>query len=121
MDSIINYDEIAKHKKKTQSNTSKSKSKAKHKHQYKSCLIKYSLSFQDCIHVSIASYCSICGKIGENIDKNRSMVEPTDIGGKHYRRMLSSHEILEKNKDLPVFDVGGYGSKYVTLSDEQNE
>ena len=113
---MIDDNEIAKYKKKTGSNVSKSKVKSKHKHMYKSCLITGSFGNTNLQHVSIASYCIICGKIGGNIDPTRDVVE--HISGKHLR-MLSKEEILEQNKDLEIFDIGDMWTKYVPLNKEE--
>ena len=67
-------------------------------------------------HVSIASYCTICGKIGGNIDPERKTSERLDDG--RYR-MLRNEEIFEQNKDLEVFDVGDMWTKYVPLDKEE--
>ena len=114
---MIQDDEICKYKKKTKSNTSKSKEKSKHKHIYKSCLITGSIGNTSLQHISISSYCTICGKIGENIDSKRDVVEKTADG---YRRMLTKEEILERNKDLEIFDIGDAFAKYVPLSKGEN-
>ena len=113
---MITDDEVGKYRKKTDSNTSKSKVKAKHKHMYKSCLITGSFGHTNLQHVSIASYCTICGKIGRKIDPMRDVVE--HVSDKHIR-MLSSEEILEQNKDLEIFDIGDMFAKYVPLNKEE--
>ncbi len=113
---MITDDEIGKYKKKTESDTSKSKMKSRHKHIYKSCLITGSLGNMALQHVSIASYCTICGKIGGNIDSERKASERLDDG--RYR-MLRNEEIFERNKDLEVFDIGDMWTKYVPLNKEE--
>lgn len=107
-------DEVGKYRKKKNSNTSKSKYKSKHKHEYKSCLIRYTHDVYGgkFSSIQIASYCNLCGKIGGNIDPERSITEKIQNG---YCRMLNSEEILKQNDDLPVFDVNGWDDKYVTL------
>lgn len=114
---MIQDDEVGKYRKKTKSNTSKSKEKSKHKHVYKSCLITGSIGNTSLQHISISSYCIICGKIGENIDPKRDVVESTKEG--YRRRMLTREEILERNKDLEIFDIGDVFAKYVPLSKEE--
>ena len=107
-------DEVGKYIKKKQSNTSKSKYKSKHKHEYKSCLIRYRYEMygKKFSSIQIASYCRLCGKIGENIDPERSITEKIQDG---YYRMLNSEEILKQNDDLQLFDVNGWDDKYVPL------
>lgn len=111
--SFENYDEESKYKKKTDSNISKSSRKTKHKHQYKGCLIKYLFKYlgEICYHVEPASYCTICGKIGDNI-LNRPVTEEL--------KMYNTEEILKMNKDLEVFEIEDMRQKYVVLSDIQN-
>lgn len=106
--------EIGRYKKKRQSSTSKSKNKTKHKHHYKGCLIRYSYeSFgKKYSEIKISSYCTICGKIGKNIDKNRKLSE--DCGNGYYR-MLRAEEIVKNNSDLPIFDVGNWYERYVSF------
>lgn len=107
-------EEVGKYRKKKESNTSKAKCKSKHKHQYKSCLLRYYSGFMGDTHehISIASYCPICGKIGDNIDSNRKRTERTENG---CYRMLTKEEILRNNDDIPMFDVSDYLDKYVVL------
>ena len=107
-------EEVEKYKKKKQSNISKSKYKSKHKHEYESCLIRYTYKLYDkeFSSIQIASYCRLCGKIGGNIDPERSITEKIQNG---YCRMLNSEEILKQNDDLPVFDVNGWDDKYVPM------
>ena len=107
-------DEVGKYRKKKKSSTSKSKYKSKHKHEYKSCLIRYCSEYfgRKQEHVFIESYCVLCGKIGTNIDSNRIRSEKTENG---LYRMLTSKEILERNDDLPIFDLDDWDSKYVPL------
>lgn len=107
-------EEVGKYRKKKKSNTSKSKYKSKHKHEYKSCLIRYMHDAygRKFSSIRIASYCNLCGKIGENINHERKITEKTENG---YYRMLNSEEILKQNDDLPVFDVNGWDDKYVPL------
>ena len=90
--------------------------KSHHKHIYKSCLITGSLGNMALQHVSIASYCTICGKIGGNIDPERKTSERLDDG--RYR-MLRNEEIFDQNKDLEAFDIGDIWTKYVPLNKEE--
>lgn len=113
MDYLECYEEESKYKKKTDSNISKSSRKTKHKHQYKGCLIKYYFKYlgETCYRVKPASYCTICGKIGDNI-LHRPVTEEL--------KMLNTEEILKMNKDLEVFEIKDIRQKYVVLSDIQN-
>ena len=113
---MIQEDEVGRHRKKTGSNTSKAKEKTKHKHIYdKSCIVigKVCNRFE---YVSIVSYCSICGKISHVIDPNRNVTERIANGK---RRMLTKEEILERNRNLEVFDIGDMFAKYVPLNKEE--
>lgn len=116
--SFENYDEESKYKKKTNSNISKSSRKTKHKHQYKGCLIKYPFKYWNeiCNSVTIASYCTICGKIGENI-LHRPVTERLKNG---LLRMYNTEEILEMNNDLEVFEICDLSQKYVAISEHRN-
>lgn len=107
-------DEVGKYRKKKQSNISKSKYKSKHKHEYESCLIRYRYEMygKKISSIQIASCCRLCGKIGTNIDSNRKRSEKTADG---FYRMLTSKEILERNDDLPIFNLDDWDSKYVPL------
>lgn len=107
------FDEVEKHRKKTQSNTSKSSHKSKHKHQYKMCLIGHPLYFQETksTHIRIASYCTICGKIGGNIE-NRPACEKLDDG---YYRMYESDELVQMNNDLELFEIEDWTQKYIPI------
>lgn len=108
------FDEVEKHRKKTQSNTSKSSHKSKHKHQYKMCLISHPLYFQGdkSLHIRIASYCTICGKIGDNFE-NRLLCEKLNNG---CYRMYKSDELIEKNKDLELFEIEDWTQKYIPIN-----
>lgn len=118
MDHLEKYEEEQKYKKRTGSNISKSSRKTKHKHQYKGCLIKYPFKCWNeiCNSVTIASYCTICGKIGENI-LHRPVTERLKNG---LRRMYNTEEILEMNNDLEVFEICDLSQKYVAISEHRN-
>lgn len=66
--------------------------------------------------MTIASYCTICGKIGENI-LHRPVTERLKNG---LLRMYNTEEILEMNNDLEVFEIGDLSQKYVAISERQN-
>lgn len=115
--------EIPKYLKQKESNTSKSNRKSKHKHQYKECLIQYHLSRSTQIYISLYSYCTICGKIGDRFKEDKSIVKDyrrtvdTPIG-KCYS-LITDEELYEKYHDkLLVFFVKDILGKYVDL--EQN-
>nr|DAE33709.1 MAG TPA: zinc knuckle protein [Bacteriophage sp.] len=112
---MIQDNEVGKYRKKADSNTSKAKKESKHKHIYKTCILigKVRNRFE---YTSIASYCSICGKIGYKTDPNRSVTEKLANG--RYR-MLTKEEILERNSDLEVFDISDMFAKYVPLNKEE--
>ena len=120
--------EIPKYLKQKESNISKSNRKSKHKHQYKECLIQYKSSFgtKNTLHTGLASYCTICGKIGDKFKENKSIVKyythilhPT-LGG--CRSIISGEDLYEQYHDkLPVFFVEDiYKEKYVDLGQNNN-
>ena len=114
MDHLEDYEEESKCKKKTGSNISKSSRKTKHKHQYKGCLIKYPFKYLGEIYcrVNPASYCTVWGKIGENI-LHRPVTDKL-------KRMYNTEEILKMNKDLEVFEIEDVRQKYIAISDVKN-
>ena len=96
--------DVPKYLKQKESNTSKSNRKSKHKHQYEECLIQYKWNFKsnafsqeekECIHTSLSSYCTICGKIGGIIKNSKYQKEietlqkqrqtGNNFGGKYIR------------------------------------
>lgn len=127
--------EIPKYLKSKQSNTSKSKAKSKHKHYYEECLIQnkwnlksntFTQEEKECIHTSLSSYCTICGKIGDKFKEDKSIVKDyrrtvdTPIG-KCYS-LINDEELYEKYHDkLPVFFVEDiFKEKYVDLEQKNN-
>lgn len=107
MDNFEN--EIPKYQKKS---TRQPPKKFKHKHKYKQCLImqKDKQVYDKLItRYHLAEYCIICGKIG---DIKFFESEPY---GEGYARILTNEEVLEKHKDLEVFEVSDIWSKYVTI------
>ena len=126
--------EIPKYLKQKESNISKSNRKSKHKHQYEECLIQYKRNLKsnaftqeekERIHISLRSYCVICGKIGSRFDENKSIVKNyrktvnTSIG-KCYS-LITSEELYKKyHNKMPIFFVEDiFKEKYVDL--EQND
>lgn len=108
----------------------KQKKKSNHKHQYEECLIQYRWNFKsnifsqeqkDKIHISLQSYCTICGKIGDRFKEENSIVKDyrriveTPIGRCY--QMISSEELYEKyHNKIPVFFVEDiYKEEYVNL------
>ena len=102
-------EEIAKYKKRKPSNTSKANQKSKHKHSYKPCLIMYPVNNRK--YVEILSYCTICGKIGNNITPERK----TTSSNNRFQTLFATEEIIEKNKDLSLFELDNMFQKYVEL------
>ena len=125
---MIQENEIPKYLKSTESNISKSSRKSKHKHQCEECLIQYRSTFIGKTHLNtgLYTYCTICGKINERFNENKSIVKDyirtvdTSIG-KCYSR-ISDEELYEKYNDkLPVFFVDDiYKEKYVDLKQNNN-
>ena len=127
--------EIPKYLKSTGSDISKSNRKSKHKHHYEECLIQNKWNFKsnaftqeekERIHISLRSYCVICGKIESRFDENKSIVKDyrrtidTPIG-KCYS-LITSDELYEKyHNKMPVFFVEDiYKEKYVDLEQNNN-
>ena len=94
---------------KRKNDISKANKKSKHKHQYEECLIKYKWKWEENkIHISLNSYCTICGKINDKM-KNSIVIDymqkvDTPVG-KRYRQI--SEDILYDTYHgrLPVFYV----------------
>lgn len=99
--------EIPKYRKKKSSSTSKSGIKSKHKHKYVDCLLVHNN------HPHWATYCSICGKIG---DLHFFETEKRKDG--LYSRQLDCDEVFEKYKDLAKIDVEDIWQKYVPINKE---
>lgn len=106
---IMNYSEkdITKHIKKKKSSVSKSKEKSKHKHEYLDCLL-----IEDNGKPHKATYCKICGKIG---DIKFCDTEKTDHGT---YRMLNAQEVFEKYNDLHQIHIKDIFQKYVPIDVE---
>lgn len=106
-----NFDnEVPKHIKKKESSVSKSEKKSKHKHEYVDCLL---IEKDNSPHK--ATYCKICGKIG---DLNFFESEKCEDG---LYRMLHDDEVFEKYKDLEKIYVEDIWQKYVVIDKESNE
>lgn len=108
MENINN--EIPKYIKKKESSVSKSKEKSKHKHEYVDCLL-----VENNRYPHKATYCKICGKIG---DRKFFEAERTEDG---YYRILDTDEVFEKYKDLEKIYIEDIWQKYVVLDNESNE
>jgi hypothetical protein len=104
-------DDIPKHRKKKGSSTSKSKEKSKHKHEYVECL----LIERENNKPHRATYCKICGKIGD------IKVFETEKTEKGYYRTLSSDEVFEKYKDLEKIYIEDLWQKYVPIGKEEEK
>lgn len=97
--------DVPKHRKKKESSTSKSKVKSKHKHKYMDCLLIVSEKKRP----HKATYCKICGKIGDVSFFDTVHCE------NGYRRMLDIDEVFEKYKDLEQFNIDDIWQKYVAI------
>lgn len=102
--------DVPKYIKKKESSVSKSKVKSKHNHEYVNCLL-----VKDNDRPYKATYCKICGKIG-NI--NFFETERTENG---YFRILDTDEVFEKYKDLERFYIDDIWNDYVVLNKEEGE
>lgn len=127
--------EIPKYLKQKESNISKANKKSKHKHQYEECLIQYRWNFKsnvftqeekDKIHISLNSYCAVCGKIKGYLQNGKYHTEIEELKkerqkGKPYWVGILDEELYERyHNRLPVFFVKDiYKEKYVDL--EQTE
>lgn len=111
--------EIPKYIKRKESNTSKSGAKSKHKHHYEECILTYNFDFigKEMTHVELASYCTICGKIGGRFKEGESIVKDyitkTDTSmGRLYAQMRTD-ELIDKYEDkMPVYKIE-WGDKYI--------
>lgn len=121
---MIQENEIPKYRKQKESNISKSNRKSKHKHQYEECLIQYQFDFlgENNILTSLRSYCTICGKLGDRFDEDKSIVKDyvkriDNSVGRGYQ-VMKSEELYEKyHKKLPVFFIGNiFKEKYINLN-----
>lgn len=115
-------DEIPKYKKLTQSNVSKSRKKSRHKHQYAECLLQYEFPYRgrNILMTSLASYCTVCGKIGYQFKEDKSIVKnrchTEDMNGHYCITSISGEELYEKYHDrLPVFKVETIHTQYVPI------
>lgn len=133
---MIHENEIPKYLKSTESNISKSNRKSKHKHHYEECLIQNKWNFKsnvftqeekERIHISLCSYCIICGKIGGIIKNSKYQKEIKALQkqrqtGSNFWISLSGEEIYKMYHDkLPVFFVDNiFTEKYVNLKQNYN-
>ena len=121
-----NYEqEIPKYMKQKESDISKASKKSKHKHEYAECLIQYKIDkYYGTIVTCLASYCTICGKIGTPFKPDQTIV--TDYKrtietplGKCFM-LISEQELYDKYNDkMPVFFSENYPDGYVDLDEEQ--
>lgn len=103
---MIFEDETPKYRKKKLSSTSKSFEKSKHKHEYIMCLLL------EQARPYPASYCKICGKIGNVAFGSTERLED----GRY--RLLSDEEVFEKYKHLEQIQVETIWQKYVPVNKE---
>lgn len=125
---MIQENEIPKYLKPTESNISKSNRKSKHKHHYEECLIQNKSTFagKTRLNIGLYTYCTICGKINERFNGNKSIVKDyirevdSPIKNRKCYSRISDEELYKKyHNKLPVFFVEDiYKEKYVDL--EQN-
>lgn len=107
-------DEISKYKKRLPSNISKAKKKAKHKHDYRPCLLKESGDITTKAILYPASYCTICGKIGQSaISDCRTIV---DMNGRKVYSAVTNEELAIIYKDYPKIEVETIFQDFVELS-----
>lgn len=119
---MIQENEIPKYRKSTKSNISKSNRKSNHKHQYEECLVQCKFDFlgENNILTSLCNYCTICGKLGDRFDEDKSIVNDyvkridTSVGRGY--QIMKSEALYEKYHDkMPVFFLGDYFNKYVPI------
>ena len=101
-------DEVPKHIKKKKSSVSKSKEKSKHRHEYIDCLL-----IENDRKPHKATYCKICGKIG---DMKFCETEKIDHGA---YRVLNAREVFEKYKDIHQIYVKNIFQKCVPIDVEE--
>lgn len=115
------YDEeVGKHLKKKDSNKSKSKEKSKHKHNYEECLLRYKFNFKGATKYGtyIASYCTICGKVGDHI-KNGTITKCLNEKDMLSVTYEDRERIYEEYKDkIPVFEVDDIFQKFVPVNNQ---
>lgn len=92
------------------SNVSKSKSKSNHKHKYSPCLLH--IAHAKTFFIARGTYCSVCGKIGE--------CKTNMVKGEFGYRLPLDEELVEKYKDLPMFELSSYWQKYVDILNEDD-
>ena len=96
--------EIPKHRKKKKSSVSKSSTKSNHKHEYATCLLIHNS------HPYWATYCKICGKIG---DLHFFECEKREDG---LYRQLDCDEVFHKYGNLEKIEVEDIWQKYVPIN-----
>lgn len=85
----------------------KKANKTDHKHEYKQCLLKFDHG-DDFVIYNWATYCTICGRIGERTAFKK------DISKDGERKVLHSQDIYERYKDeLEIFDKISDDYKYI--------
>lgn len=122
MNKIDQIEEVGKYRTKKESNVSKSNRKSKHKHLYKECLIQYDYEYLGShrTRTHLASYCSVCGKIGEKL-KDTIVTDYNRVGFTEskfkYFSIISDEELIEKYSDkMPLFHIDKCTDNYVDIS-----
>lgn len=102
-----------KYKKKKNSSKSKSNMKSKHKHEYEPCLFEVGIKGFRERWIHKGKYCKICGKAEIGFFETKPS---ENIPGA--LTMLTPEETLERNKDLRLFKVPDYFTKFVEVIKE---
>lgn len=109
------FDDGASYKKDKHANLSKAKKKSKHKHEYEMFMMEYPFKSpytgEIIYHHSIATYCTICGKIGD-AGLFRLVTLPNGM-----TRLMNDEELVEKYKNLPLVRTDNYWIDNIKLDD----
>lgn len=121
---MIQDQEAPKYHKSKDSNVSKISKKSKHKHLYEECLIRYDYAFMKPTITCLRSYCTICGKIGERFNNDKSVVSDyirkSTAFNRNYSSYISSDELYEQYKNrLPVFKLDNMFDDRVNLEHKE--
>lgn len=120
--------DVPKYKKKS---TAKPPAKAKHKHVYEPCILEQLEEWHrkpherktNETHLRFASYCPICGKVGDtDVDRWRTYVKKHNGFCSYLETVLTEEAERELNpmtRTLPVFYIGDqWRPKYVDIGEE---
>jgi hypothetical protein len=80
----------------------KSPTKSDHKHIYETVLMYVSYDKEVTQELTIGSRCTVCGKITFYEGPFKDFLEIRCVEGRRAFRLLTSEELLEKYKDLPI-------------------